>query len=593
MWSGKNMKRIIAVVTCMCMLAHSVLYAAEISEEARSLLSTAVMLAEEDISSNKDTIQVLLQTCLDETDGDALVQSIIDSVFVLLKEDSADPGTITALLNSLLQTAEEGGETDNAVTETEDIVHIETEASSAASTEVTATVSTEINNSDIEVSVGSSRRSESGLPVYEVSSFIQTIIRDMLLIDVPGDWGNNGFERTLITFSPVNDSGAISPAAGTLSISYFPMEEEETEAAFDSYVKNISDMSVVSGVTTEDTTAASLPARRLDFTMNVGANQFACETICFAYENIIFAIELMQGQQTEYDYFGVYDQVIDSAQIGDESDILPSEEPVQSENPETPEESIQSEETVPPGESETPEEPASTEGPLIVEKPLGGGETEAIVETAESGVQESGAAAVNPELPDDIGSFMYELDGKVYEFPTAVMDLDSDALQLDRTLELPYDFSSDADMAGGTWTELVNTQYYYFENALYKEMAGVSNMQGYPVPMSEGIVTALIDTQGAFVNLTLPGGIKVGSPESDIVRGFPEFSGRALDGLAGFRDNELLYACNIRDDGCHGYVLIRNNDPYYSAVSIICDEGIVKEISFECIGSVRATGVFL
>ena len=53
-----------------------------------------------------------------------------------------------------------------------------------------------------------------------------------------------------------------------------------------------------------------------------------------------------------------------------------------------------------------------------------------------------------------------------------------------------------------------------------------------------------------------------------------------------FRGNELLYACNIRDDGCTGYVLIRNDAPYYSAVSMICDQGIIKEISFECLGSV-------
>ena len=67
----------------------------------------------------------------------------------------------------------------------------------------------------------------------------------------------------------------------------------------------------------------------------------------------------------------------------------------------------------------------------------------------------------------------------------------------------------------------------------------------------------------------------------------------ALDGYAAFRGNELLYACNVRDDGCNGYALIRNDDPYYSALTIICENGIVKEISFECIGSVRAEGVFL
>ena len=139
----------------------------------------------------------------------------------------------------------------------------------------------------------------------------------------------------------------------------------------------------------------------------------------------------------------------------------------------------------------------------------------------------------------------------------------------------------------------VNTQYYYFENALHKEMAGVTNMIGYLAYASECVMTALIDTEGTNVDIVLPGGVRVGGQESDIYGAFPEFRGRALDGLAGFRGNELLYACNVRDDGCHGYVLIRNDAPFYSAVSIICDGGVIREISYECLGSERARGVFL
>ena len=72
-----------------------------------------------------------------------------------------------------------------------------------------------------------------------------------------------------------------------------------------------------------------------------------------------------------------------------------------------------------------------------------------------------------------------------------------------------------------------------------------------------------------------------------------ELAGMPMDGTAVFIGNELLYACNVRDDGCNGYVLVRNDEPYYSAVSIICDNGVICEISFECLGSVRAYGVFL
>ena len=64
------------------------------------------------------------------------------------------------------------------------------------------------------------------------------------------------------------------------------------------------------------------------------------------------------------------------------------------------------------------------------------------------------------------------------------------------------------------------------------------------------------------------------------------------DGTAGFRGNELLYACNTRSDGSFGYVIIKNDAPYYSSLSIICENGRIIEISFECIGSRRAAGVF-
>lgn len=390
---------------------------------------------------------------------------------------------------------------------------------------------------------------ETGLPVYEVTSFVETVLHEPVLVDVPRDWGNNASGRALTSYSPVNASGAISPSAGTLTLSYFPMEGTDVRAAFDSYEKDIASLSMTAGMRSEDVQTTNFTARRLDFVMNVGANQFTCETVCFAHEQMLYVIELMQGQQTTYDYFPAYHQVVDSAKVGSDEEISGASAPADGNTQPAP----QTEQTV---------------------------QTELVPQTGSS-------------LPADIGTFMYEINGQAYQFPTPVSDLAEDALPLDRQLTLPYDFSNDGDMAGGRWTEIVNTQYYYFENAMHKEMAGVTNMSGYPVTLAEGMLTALVDTQGDYARVTLPGGIQVGSAESEILRGFPEFAGMAMDGTASFRGNELLYACNVRDDGCNGYVLIRNDAPYYSAVSIICENGVVREISFECLGSVRAEGVFL
>lgn len=418
--------------------------------------------------------------------------------------------------------------------------------------------------------------SESGLPVYEVSSFVETVLHEPVLVAVPGDWGNNASGRALTSYSPVNDSGAISPAAGTLTLSYFPMEGTDVRTAFDSYEKDIASLSMTEGMSSEDVQTTNFTARRLDFVMNVGANQFTCETVCFAHEQMLYVIELMQGQQTAYDYFPAYHQVVNSAKVGSDEEISGAAAPADG-NPSL---APQTEQTV-------QTEPAPQTEQTVQTEPV------PQTEQTEQTVQTEPGVPAGSSLPADIGTFMYEINGQAYQFPTPVSDLAEDALPLDRQLTLPYDFSNDGDMAGGRWTEIVNTQYYYFENAMHKEMAGVTNMSGYPVTLSEGMLTALVDTQGDYARVTLPGGIQVGSAESEILRGFPEFAGMAMDGTASFRGNELLYACNVRDDGCNGYVLIRNDAPYYSAVSIICENGAVREISFECLGSVRAEGVFL
>ena len=58
-------------------------------------------------------------------------------------------------------------------------------------------------------------------------------------------------------------------------------------------------------------------------------------------------------------------------------------------------------------------------------------------------------------------------------------------------------------------------------------------------------------------------------------------------------DEEFIYGSNTRSDGTFGYLLIKNDAPYYSSLSIICENGNVREISFECIGNIRANGLFL
>ena len=53
-------------------------------------------------------------------------------------------------------------------------------------------------------------------------------------------------------------------------------------------------------------------------------------------------------------------------------------------------------------------------------------------------------------------------------------------------------------------SEIINTQYFYFENSLYKEMTGITNMTGYDTVLSEGILTALIDTNGCLLYTSDP-----------------------------------------------------------------------------------------
>ena len=546
---GKNMKkhkvlRRTALFLSAVLLSEAVMPVSALQEDVEKQLKAVKSLTDLDPDANAAAIGILLQQCMELLpDGDP-VKSTLQSIQVLSEGGSQNAAAVDLLLDGLLQGSGEA----------------ETEA--AASGKTAAEGSQELFSGMVFPDLNALQETvfDAGIPDFQMPELTQTKIPESVLVDVPGDWGNNAASgRSLISYSPVNGSGAISPKAGTLTISYFAMESEDPASAFFSYEKSISDMSVTSDMQSEDLSSASLPAKKLNFQMNVGANQFACETVCFIYEDTVYAFELMQGQLSAYNYFPVFNQVVQSAEIAGESAVI--EGPAETEAA-----------TVPEGPAETevpavPETPVETEAPEVPETPVGTGE-------------------------EDISSFRYELNGHSYQFPTPMSEIDPSDIQLDRQLELPYDICSDADVESGSWTEIINTQYFYFENSLYKEMTGITNMTGYDTVLSEGILTALIDTNGTYLDVVLPGGVRVGGAESDILRGFPAFAGKEMDGVATFAGSDYLYACNVRDDGCNGYAIVRNDDPFYSAVTIICENSLIKEISFECIGSERAKGVF-
>ena len=574
-----------AVFLAAALLCEAVMPVSALEENVKKQLEAVKSLADLDLDSNAAAIQILLQQCMDLLpDGDP-VKATLRSIQVLTDGGSQNTAAVDLLLDGLLQESM-GSETETA----------ETAVVAAEGAQGTFAGMVFPDQSSLQGTAGTTFNAN--LPAFEVPEFLQTQIPVSVFVDVPGDWGNNAASgRSLISYSPVNGSGAISPRAGTLTISYFDMGADEPDSAFSNYEKSISDMSVTSDMQSEDISSANLPARKLNFQMNVGANQFACETVCFIYEDTVYAFELMQGQLSAYNYFPVFNQVVQSAEIAGGEAVIETEAPMV--EPEVPVETeapvVESEVPV---ETEAPvvesEVPVETEAPMV--EPEVPAETE--VPAVEPEVPaETEAPAAEPETPQapeggDISSFQYELNGHTYQFPTPMSEIAPEDIQLDRQIRLPYDISSDADMESGSWTEIINTQYFYFENSLYKEMTGITNMTGYDTVLSEGILTALIDTNGTYLNVVLPGNVHVGSSEADILKGFPAFAGKQLDGVATFVGNDYLYACNVRDDGCNGYAIVRNDDPFYSAVTIICENSVIKEISFECIGAERAKGVF-
>ena len=574
-----------AVFLAAALLCEAVMPVSALEENVKKQLEAVKSLADLDLDSNAAAIQILLQQCMDLLpDGDP-VKATLQSIQVLTDGGSQNTAAVDLLLDGLLQ---ESGGSDTETAETAVVA--------AEGAQGTFAGRVFPDQSSLQGTAGTTFNAN--LPAFEVPEFLQTQIPVSVFVDVPGDWGNNAASgRSLISYSPVNGSGAISPKAGTLTISYFDMGADEPDSAFSNYEKSISDMSVTSDMQSEDISSANLPARKLNFQMNVGANQFACETVCFIYEDTVYAFELMQGQLSAYNYFPVFNQVVQSAEIAGGEAVIETEAPMV--EPEVPVETeapvVESEVPV---ETEAPvvesEVPVETEVPMVEPEVPVETEAPAVEPEVPAETEAPAAEAGTPQAPEggDISSFQYELNGHTYQFPTPMSEIAPEDIQLDRQSRLPYDISSDADMESGSWTEIINTQYFYFENSLYKEMTGITNMTGYDTVLSEGILTALIDTNGTYLNVVLPGNVHVGSSEADILKGFPAFAGKQLDGVATFVGNDYLYACNVRDDGCNGYAIVRNDDPFYSAVTIICENSVIKEISFECIGAERAKGVF-
>lgn len=458
---------------------------------------------------------------------------------------------------------------------------------------------------------------ESGLPVYVVESFVEKVLKEETMVEVPEDWGNNDTGRSRTSYSPVNDSGAISPLAGTLTLSYFDQETMDAEAAFDEYQKNLASMSIIHNLTSEEYEEFDAPARKINYIMNIGANVFACTSVCFSYEGTIYVIEILQGNQSIFDFLPMYEGIVESTNLGDmkaDKKSNDSKKETVKEDDNKKEEKItetvkeESKEDIEEIKEEIKDEPDETEEVKEEKKDKKDKkEKKNIKDKNKEEKQEEEIVEAEEEIEDEteddndviedgfesIGDFVFKLNGHIYEFPTQISDIDEDDLPLDYTLVIPYDFESDDDLIDGKWTEIINTQYLYFDDSLYMEMAGITNLEGEDADITDCVLTALVDTQGNNVEIELPGGVKVGAKEKKILKGFPKFKKMEMDGVAKFVKNDLLYACNVRDDGCNGYVIIKNNAPFYSAVSIICEDGIIKEISYECLGKERAKGVFL
>lgn len=439
------------------------------------------------------------------------------------------------------------------------------------------------------------------LPAYTASGYETSSLNSgEVFLSIPEGWGNNtDADMAERKYSPVNQSGAISPEAATLCVNWY---ETEDDAPLDTFVDNLKKNNFLSGVSSETTVTAGLDSRRNTYQLTASSNTFDCESVCFLYNDYVYTVEMLQGGRSAYNYFPVYDTVIESLSVGSQAPgtgVVPVEPDPATPVPDFPADEPDSPTPVPDfpaGEPDTatpvPDFPAGEPDSPTPVPDFPAGEPDSPTPVPDSSTPSPDAAA--ELLPGDLGSFTYLINGHLYSFPTTAALIKEGDLPIDSSLTLPGSTELSIPSGGQGTGELANSQLFTYHDHVHSELIGISNLTMSEMPIIAGTITSLVDTEGSYVNLTLPGGITIGAQESRISEAFPEFASMKMDGIAGFRGNELLYACNVRPDGTNGYALIRNDSPFYSCLTIICENGAIREINFGCLGKQQAeeSGIF-
>ena len=546
----------------------------------QSIISIAT-LAEMDVEANQAAILALLQGIAAQVEPGSDAAATTASIIALVQSGAGQKEAVLVLLDKLK--GEIAGDAD-APAETAETVVTQTEGTGSvtAETQPVQTETAETSAAHTDELTFTLPREDLSLPSYAADDFWWKLLSEDASVQVPGYWYSNDSGTSLVNYSDVSESGHISPAGGTLTTNYYPAETPAPDQALADYSGNMAKMKMVSDFREEDITALGLPGKHLVYKMAAGANDFLCETVCIDYEGTIYSVQMTQGAKSSYDYFPVFDNAVESFTVGEEAVRLVEEQPDHTET--------EAQTDAP--QTETPQTDApQTETPQTDAPQTETPQTDA-AQTESSGTPQTDTPQTEPPVSGDLSEFIYQMGGETYAFPTDVSGLApaSAWVDLDQTLE--YKLTPDLDM-GGLWTEISNTEYVFLQNTLYQEMVGITNMSGTDVTMRDGVLTLLVDTQGDNISVTLPGGVQVGGAESSVSAAYPAFNDLSWDGYAGIVGNmDMIYAKNVRDDGCNGYVLVRNDPPYYSSLSIICDAGQIREICYECLGSRKAGPAF-
>ena len=580
----KWVKAIAAAVLAAAVTGAAMSAAAESTGALEQSISSIATLAEMDVQTNQAAILALLQGIAAQVEPGTDAAATTASIIALVESGAGQKEAVLVLLEKLR--GEVAGEAGAAQAQT-----AETEAA-GTDTEQTQTAETDAAD-DLAFTLA---REDLSLPSYTADDFWWKLLAQDASVQVPGYWYSNDSGTSLVNYSDVSESGHISPAGGTLTTNYYPAETPAPDQALADYSENMAKMKMISDFQEEDITALGFPGKHMAYKMAAGANDFLCETVCIDYEGTIYSVQMTQGAKSSYDYFPVFDNAVESFTVGEEAIRLVEEQPDHTETEaqtETPQTDAPQPETsgTPQTENAQPETSGTSQTEAAQPETGGASQTEnAQPET--SGTPETQGAETQPPVSGDLSAFTYQLGGQTYAFPTDVKNLAGASAWVDLDQTIEYKLTPDVDM-GGLWTEISNTEYVFLQNTLYQEMVGITNMSGTDVTMRDGVLTLLVDTQGSSIELSLPGGVQVGGAESSVSAAYPAFNDLDWDGYAGIVGNmDIIYAKNVRDDGCNGYVLVRNDPPYYSSLSIICDEGQIREICYECLGSRKAGPAF-